>query len=546
MGRTSEHSVCFTIDGDWLADFARTRFEEGAWERALALLTESLDGLTTDQAVSIIKGEATFTGDSNTGLELIKLGEDSPIRQRMVARTEWMYGNVFRHGDHYWKPYARVVGPWNQEDYNWALHNEHKLSCRIFGHSPANDGTRSGKKYHIGRSLFYANNASDDMLVFVTAGAHAHEILCERTEMPPFWLKMSVNEPADFLERLILDGRLGRVEERGAYEETHAVIHDYHIPEEEMCDAPDITDVPEPQPEPNASSLVSEFLDALNGAESPSAVRQIERDFERRIDAIRNIPHPVWGDIEGARKRAHQAEVNMYRKRICEQAEQHGGYMRLELTKPDGTPYSPNFIDVPKNPFIKWCLRHFNYENYGKTEPVWENVAPHGFKMMNDDPNHTDFVIGAGVDPREAYDHADRDEADCSLGAALMDAAYTIRGDIVKEWTQVEFSFLAKSSDKYITGKVVRAQRGKPVPAGCIALCEDASVDYHMVLETINDGRERGAIICQTGGKLAHMATVGREYDVMVLLVPDALTKYRPDDLLFIDLKTMTISTHII
>ena len=546
MARTGGQSVCFTIDGDWLADFARTRFEEGAWERALSLLTESLDGLTTDQAVSIIKGEATFTGDSNTGLEIIHLGEDSPTRERMVARTEWMYGTVFRHGDHYWKPYARVVGPWNQDDYTWARQNEHKLTCKIFGTSAAIDGTRSGKKYHIGRSLYYANNSMDDMLVFVQAGHEEFEILCERTEMPPFWLKMSVNEPAEFLGGLIKAGKLNRLEERGAYEETHQVIHDYHIPEKDMCDAPDVTDVEEPSQEEQVSAVVAEFLAAINNATSSADIRRIERDFDRRIDVIKNIPYADWDDIEGARKRSYQAEISMYRKRIDEQAAMHGGYMRLELTKPDGSPYSPNFIEVPKNPFIRWCLRHFRYEDYGRTEPTWDNVSPHGFKMINDDPNHTDFVIGAGVDPREAYDHSDRGDNDCSLGAALMDAAYGIRGDIVKEWTQVEFSFLAKSSDRYVTGKVVRAQRGKPVPAGCIAICEDASVDYHMVLESINKGHDRGAIICQTGGKLAHMATVGREYDVMVLMVPDALTKYRPDDLLFIDLESMTISTHII
>ena len=546
MSEVVEHHVCFTVDGDWLADFARTRFEEGAWERALSLLTESLGGLSIDQAVAIVKGEATFTGDSNTGLEMVMLGEDSPIRQRMVARTEWMYGTVFRYGDHYWKPYARVVGPWNKDDYTWAMQNEHKLSTKIFGTSAAIDGTRSGKKNHIGRSLYYANNSNDDMLVFVQHGPHEYEILCERAEMPPFWLKMSVNEPATFLASLIEDGKLSRLEERGAYEEDHKLIHDYHIADEDMCDAPDVTVVVEEPHQEQVSVVVSDFLNAINDAKSPSEIRGVERDFERRIDAIRNIPHPEWGDIEGARKRSYQAEINMYRKRICEQAEQRGGYMRLELVKPDRSPYSPNFIEVPKNPFIRWCLRHFRYENYGKVEPEWENVSPYGFKMVNDDPNHTDFVIGAGVDPREAYDHADRDEKDCSLGAALMDAAYTIRSEIVKEWTQVEFSFLAKSSDRYASGKVVHAERGKPVPAGCIAICEDASVDYHMVLESINKGQERGAIICQTGGKLAHLATVGREYDVMVLLVPDALTKYRHDDLLFIDLETMTISTHII
>lgn len=44
------------------------------------------------------------------------------------------------------------------------------------------------------------------------------------------------------------------------------------------------------------------------------------------------------------------------------------------------------------------------------------------------------------------------------------------------------------------------------------------------------------AIICETGGKLAHLAVVGREYDVTILLVPNALKLYNENQYLTVDL----------
>lgn len=533
MSETTTKKVCFSVDGRWLADFARTRYEEGVWERALKLLVDTLEGLTTDQAIRILKGEADLRGNSSDekGVSFRSTPKTSPLRKRMEAITKRMYSDIFRYGDNYWVPYARVTGPWNNEDHKFSRSGA-RMTTLIFG--SAKPQLKDQRDYY--RSMFYADDPAKDMLVLFNHGVEHYEILCKKTaKMPPFWVDISTNEPEKFLISLIDEGKLRPswdFDNRGAFEEDPP---ENPAPKELIVDAPSLEDRQE-----ETRNEVQKFLVAIDNAMTDADFEEAEKAFEGHMNKARqgDVPNDQWQIIEEVREKARANTNALYRARILKQAKEHGGMFRVELKNKDDTPYSPRFVEVSKNALINWALRGFRFEDFGKERPHWEPVTHSGMKMAGDDPYHTDMIIGGGADPWETYDRKDTRP----FAAALNDACWAVKSQIVDEWTGVQFSFLAKSSDLYMSGTVVHAKRGEPVPAGCIAICEDASVDYQAVLESINKDDKRGAIICQTGGKLAHLATVGRENDVMVLMVPDALKKYREGRLVFINIKEMEIT----
>ena len=65
--REKTESVGFSIDGKWLADFSRTRVEEGDYQHALRIL-DCLSGMSLDDKVAILKGEKDLDGVNELNL----------------------------------------------------------------------------------------------------------------------------------------------------------------------------------------------------------------------------------------------------------------------------------------------------------------------------------------------------------------------------------------------------------------------------------------------------------------------------------------------
>lgn len=192
--------------------------------------------------------------------------------------------------------------------------------------------------------------------------------------------------------------------------------------------------------------------------------------------------------------------------------------------------------------------------------------------MMNDDPYHTDWVLGAGIPLDQVYDHDDQ-----SLGAVAMSCAHELRSKIVQEYTQHQFVTLSKNDQRIFSGDIVHPEPNERVPSGCIAIVPHAGPEYQLeepqtpvqerilwhldewriernllavlvsvAMETANgidpETGRRGCIICDTGGKLAHLAVVGREFKCTVLMLPNATKMYRERDRIWIDMNDGTIT----
>lgn len=528
----------FTIEGEFISNFARTRVQEGAWEAGLKMLVEDL-GMTYEQAIQIAKGEATLTGSAQVGgpettLEMKMLSPNGEIAEEMNSQLDYMYGNVFKYKDAYWKPYA-IVNGWDGDDSSFATGYAGSFSI-------VTNGSRSKNKGGL-RSLYYAKSASNDMLVIINEESKFDcvDILCERlTTTPPIWLDIPTNNPVDFLTARNNMGKL-KLTVYGA--SGAGAVFDVAPPVE--------------NPEEQACGFTAAFLSDLENAKTVEEIKVLERKYEAMFSAIQSasagISSAEWDKKEAAHARAQQEFEKVMAAQVKEQADKCGGWYTLRLADERNPNYVPASIEVPRNPFILWALRGFRFEDYGKERPEWTCVAESGWKMGGDNPLHTDWMLGAGVPLEDAYARDDVDENGQEvLASRVRGASFSAAATLVDEMTGVEFVILAGggegSEHDWVGGDVVHAQPNKPVPAGSVAIAPHAGPEYQLAMISANKKNSHGrygVLICETGGKLAHLAVVGREQNCTVLMIPDALKKYKNGDHVFICLGDKTVHSHV-
>jgi hypothetical protein len=493
MSASAKISTSFNIEGRYLANLCRDMVREGNWERGLKMLTENLMGMTHEIAISILKGEADLTGWSSdeAGIGLMGLDAAGELAVSMRERLDYLYGSVFRYRQGYWKPYARVLG-WCREDMDFA-HNESVF--HILDGTPRTSGGRDNSKL-ARRSLYYANRPQEDLLVCVElANQLSIDVLCERSDMPPLWFDVSTNEPLAHV-RHVFETRPEVLEQRGADES---------------------------QPS---------LAEVMRKAEaSPAELNPTERAMREQEEDARYR----------AERKSHDEKVEQMRTAVREQTALKGGYLELAIQGPKGERYAPRpMLEVPRNPFLLWALRGFDFEANGKERPAWTPICPMGWKLPLDDRNHSDWVLGAGLDIDATYG------ADVEAFERLVQSsAYEERARLVQEWTGSDFVVLARGSHKYLCANVVVAVPHRRVPAGSIALAATAGPEYQLAMESANcedTQGNRGVLICATGGKLAHLAIVGREFKCTVLMVPNAVERFRSMNLMSIDFVTGRLS----
>lgn len=541
---TTSHVVHFDVEGKFIADLARTRVEEGAWEHGLSLLKDSLDGLSHEMAVSLLKGEADLIGWSSDedGIRLQQLEPTGELARQMTERLDYLYGTTFHYNGGYWAPYAQVVS-WNREDYEWAR------TCPLYGHSLGYPD-HERKQLWVLRSLFYANAPATDLVVYVPYPAKDRPsiVLCKPAPMPPLWYAVHRGDPEPFLAAAMQAGRKfahrGAVFDKEDLSRAQADAEAAPSGEDEEDDvqpeaveaAPVVEDA-----RPSVSSLLQELEKQLTEPLDGAEVSGLQRKLEAAVRPVeRKLSHDELDAVNDMHDRLHALKLQDYGRRVREQANQHGGYMDLPLLDENHEPFKPaQTLKVPRNPFLLWCLRHFAFEANGKERPQWSVVCPMGLKMVTDDPLHSDWMLGAGESIDNAYEHDPASRWDI-----VMRSAHSLRATITEEWTQAQFVVLAKGKERYFSGTVVKPEPNEAVPEGSIAVVPSAGPQYQLAMETACEGG--GVLICDTGGKLAHLAIVGREFGCTVLMVPDATKRFREGQILSVDMDNGTVHSHLL
>lgn len=190
-------------------------------------------------------------------------------------------------------------------------------------------------------------------------------------------------------------------------------------------------------------------------------------------------------------------KIEAFRKAIIVQADSmgEGGWMTIKVPtsiRADGK------LRVPRAPFELWAVAMSG--GHHLVAP-WKNVSPVGVKQGADDPNHTDWMLGAGLGPL--------DMKNGPLAEQLSAAAYAARVEVERRLLAFECSVLLQGHP--VTGRVhiptarddfpERSDDGLPP----ISVVKNAGPDWlEMALKTFQLG---GAVIVERGGEMAHLVT---------------------------------------
>lgn len=158
--------------------------------------------------------------------------------------------------------------------------------------------------------------------------------------------------------------------------------------------------------------------------------------------------------------------------------------------------------------------------------PGYKPFSPIGMKLGVDSPLHTDVWLGCGLDIGESvYDPNSVDNA------AFMEMMFEMQ----KSLLGYEFQVLTNGGKQDVYGRLVGPDATDIEPED-ILLVPHAGVEFDM------PAREACAVICEVGGKLAHLVTVCREDNKPIVRVPDAMKILRPGMRVALDLEKGTLS----
>ena len=439
----------FSIDGEWLTSHVRDLVIEGRWDRAMKMLVQDIEGFGHDRAVQLLRGEMKLTGRDD--LDFVK----DPDSKAYCERLEWMFAGVFvdQHGQ-YLRPYA-VVTSWCSHDF------ANTVNIPLTRGSELADMPRSARGL-TRNPLAYADDPRTDVArkTRISTGQVSEQrglplgeeefVLCHRVENFPHLLidAHSLNDIENAIKALHAAG-IG-LRETGAH-----LFFDN-----------------EPEEKPAAKTLA----DAR--------------------EAIMSDPVKAAA-IEAALARTLKKSEEELRARILEQAA--GDFFNLTYVTRNGE----RTIRVPTAPFENWALWRTNGHAFAKP---WIPVSRSGMKMQGDDPYHTDWMIGAGLELDAMHED----------GSNLSEVAFDRYFRMQEELLTFKSAILCHAGSDTVYGEVVHPKPDEDVLPGNIAIIPTANARYLKAAMTAR------AVIVERGGEMAHLVTVAREKGVLIMRHEDA------------------------
>jgi len=172
-------------------------------------------------------------------------------------------------------------------------------------------------------------------------------------------------------------------------------------------------------------------------------------------------------------------------------------------------------IKIPYKPFLAWC-----YELTKKSQSFWQNICPRNLKMLDDCQTHSDWMIGARIfDFVEGWYN----------NSVFRDKVF----DKISEIQIQLFNFskiILNGSKEKLEGEIIFPSKNQKILPRQIAVIPTAEPEY---LEAALSG---AGVITENGGTLAHLVNVCRERNVTVIRIEDALTRFKENDWISIDL----------
>lgn len=259
------------------------------------------------------------------------------------------------------------------------------------------------------------------------------------------------------------------------------------------------------------------------GAQTPAEVEseRLRHEYQLAQQITNEADREAAEDqIEAEREALRLRRLAELRATILAQA----GNDLLDLTWPASERTPAGTAKVPRAPFMHWAFARMKM--YESQLPPWQTISPIGLKMQNDDPYHTDWVIGAGLDPEDR----ELTYYPSPVAEAAMQLAHSLQ-DKFDEPSDVHVLV----DGPHVSGTIHHGRKKKPSPAGSIVVLPNLHPDY---LEAIDDA---AGVITEEGGAVAHLAQVGRERSLPIVRIAGAIGRYNPGDEVMIDTATRTV-----
>ena len=181
-------------------------------------------------------------------------------------------------------------------------------------------------------------------------------------------------------------------------------------------------------------------------------------------------------------------------------------------------------VKVPRAPFLHWAFARMKM--FDEHLLPWTPVCPMGMKMQMDDPYHTDWIVGAGLDPenRELLYYP----------GPLAEAAMKLAHELQDQFDRPSDVFVIVDGP-HAMGDVHHGKRKKPCPPGAIVVLPNLHPDFLITIE------DAAAVITEEGGVGAHLAQVGRERTLPIVRVENARQRYDEGITLVVDTATRKV-----
>lgn len=206
------------------------------------------------------------------------------------------------------------------------------------------------------------------------------------------------------------------------------------------------------------------------------------------------------------------AELEKYNIiKIKKQAEIHG-YIDLKTLEGEVV------ATVPKAPFYHWAFARVRMNKEVIQLPEWDVVSKSGVKMYGDNPYHTDWMLGGGVDSNEYYGN----------DSVINRASYHMQNELQSDLLKYECTVLSSSEQGWVIGDVVLVNGEEDfdkVEDDSIIVIPNAGINFtEAFLKATKSGN--GGVICQYGSRVAHLCKISREKDVIILQEDGCMEKY--------------------
>lgn len=264
-------------------------------------------------------------------------------------------------------------------------------------------------------------------------------------------------------------------------------------------------------------TAVEALADSFAGGRSLTAIEparpSADDDLENPRRSRSATSRPTRAQIKADEKRYREEDERRadVLRTIGETVRSRAGDDTFDLELKDGRK-----ITIARAPFMRWALRCES--SLASAMPEWNNVAQSGLKMDLDNPDHTDWVLGAGLTFKEAYD-ANVSEPAWSLAFSMQCEA--------KGSGQRKFAGIFKAIEKLARG---RHEAAVVVSAGEVTgvVGVDVAVLPDSLGSRVGELGECKAIIVEKGGPLAHLIIVAKGRELTVMLHPDACSLFKP------------------